>query len=88
MALGYDYNPDFNVQQSGVGPYQFTIKSDTDCCCLPCAHSKASQFDCNNWALVTRLLFEGAVEYLHSGMLHQVRVDREVCGARSIRLSC
>jgi len=51
------------------------------CCCLPCAHSKASQFDCNNWAL-TRLLFEGTravgVEYLHSGMLHQVRVDREV----------
>jgi len=31
---------------------------------------------------VTRLLFEGTravgVEYLHSGMLHQVRVDREV----------
>jgi choline dehydrogenase len=33
-------------------------------------------------ALVTRLLFEGTrvvgVEYLHSGMLHQVRVNREV----------
>jgi len=21
------------------------------CCCLPCAHSKASQFDCNNWGV-------------------------------------
>lgn len=33
-------------------------------------------------ALVTRLLFEGTrtvgVEYLHSGTLHQVHVDREV----------
>ena len=33
-------------------------------------------------ALVTRLLFEGTrtvgVEYLHEGMLHEVRVDREV----------
>ena len=86
IALGYDYNPDFNaMQQEGAGPYQFTIKDGK-------RHSAASAFlvpilhrpnlTVTTGALVTRLLFEGTravgVEYLHEGMLHQVRVNKEV----------
>ncbi|MBD1914072.1 MULTISPECIES: GMC family oxidoreductase N-terminal domain-containing protein [unclassified Leptolyngbya] len=86
MAMGYDYNPDFNgAQQEGVGPYQLTVKDGK-------RHSTAAAFlvpilDRPNLtvvtgALVTRLLFEGTravgVEYLKEGILHQVRVDHEV----------
>lgn len=85
MALGYNYNPDFNgVQQSGVGRYQYTIKDGK-------RHSTAAAFlvpilqrpnlTVTTRALVTRLLFEGTravgVEYLHEGMLHQIGVNRE-----------
>ncbi|WP_009630581.1 GMC family oxidoreductase [Synechocystis sp. PCC 7509] len=86
MALGYNYNPDFNgVQQLGVGRYQYTIKDGK-------RHSTAAAFlvpilqrpnlTITTGALVTRLLFEGTrtvgVEYLHEGTLHQNRVNREV----------
>ena len=86
IAMGYSYNPDFNaVQQSGVGPFQFTVKDGK-------RHSTAAAFllpildrpnlTIQTGALVTRLLFEGTrtvgVEYLHEGMLHQVRVNKEV----------
>lgn len=86
IALGYDYNPDFNaMQQEGVGPYQFTIKDGK-------WHSAAAAFlvpilgrpnlTVSTGTLVTRLLFEQSravgVEYLHEGMLHQVRVNQEV----------
>jgi choline dehydrogenase len=86
VAMGYNYNPDFNgVQQEGAGPYQLTVKDGK-------RHSAATAFllpilqrpnlTVTTGALVTRLLFEGTravgVEYLHEGMLHQVRVDREV----------
>ncbi|WGV25824.1 GMC family oxidoreductase [Halotia branconii] len=86
MALGYDYNPDFNAkQQEGVGPCQVTIKDGK-------RHSTAAAFlvpilqrfnlTVTTGALVTRLLFEGTravgVEYLHEGRLHQVRVNVEV----------
>ncbi|KAB8315407.1 choline dehydrogenase [Tolypothrix campylonemoides VB511288] len=86
MALGYDYNPDFNgIQQEGAGLYQLTVKDGK-------RHSAAAAFlvpilqrpnlTVTTGALVTRLLFEGTravgVEYLHEGMLHQVRVNREV----------
>jgi choline dehydrogenase len=86
VAVGYDYNPDFNAkQQEGVGRYQYTIKDGK-------RHSAATAFllpilqrsnlTVITGALVTRLLFEGTrivgVEYLHEGVLHQVRVVREV----------
>ena len=86
IALGYDYNPDFNaMQQLGAGSYQFTIKDGK-------RHSAASAFlvpilqrpnlTVATGTLVTRLLFKGTravgVEYLHGGMLHQVRVNQEV----------
>jgi choline dehydrogenase len=86
MAVGYDYNPDFNgAQQEGTGRYQSTIKDGK-------RHSTAAAFlvpildrpnlTVTTGALVTRLLFEGThavgVEYLHEGTLHQVRVNREV----------
>ncbi|HEY9661050.1 MAG TPA: GMC oxidoreductase, partial [Allocoleopsis sp.] len=86
IAMGYDYNPDFNgQQQEGAGLYQFTIKAGK-------RHSAAAAFlvpilqrsnlTITTRALVTRLLFEGTraigVEYLHEGALHQVRVDREI----------
>ncbi|MGL4620494.1 GMC family oxidoreductase [Chroococcidiopsis sp.] len=86
MALGYDYNPDFNAkQQEGAGAYQFTIKDGK-------RHSAAADFltpilqrpnlTVITGALVTRLLFERTrtvgVEYLHEGTLHQVRVNSEV----------
>ena len=86
MALGYNYNPDFNgVQQSGVERYQCTIKDGK-------RHSTAAAFlvpilqrpnlTVTTGALVTRLLFEGTrtvgVEYLHEGMLHQIGVNQEV----------
>jgi choline dehydrogenase len=86
VALGYDYNPDFNgMQQEGAGSIQLTIKDGK-------RHSAAAAFlvpilDRPNLtvltgALVTRLLFEGTrtvgVEYLHEEMLHQVRVNQEV----------
>jgi choline dehydrogenase len=86
VAMGFDYNPDFNgEQQSGTGLYQHTIKEGK-------RHSAAAAFlvpiaqrrnlTITTGALVTRLLFEGirtvGVEYLHEGMLHQVRVEREV----------
>ncbi|MGL5807795.1 MAG: GMC family oxidoreductase [Xenococcaceae cyanobacterium] len=86
VAEGYDRNSDFNAkQQEGAGFYQFTIKDGK-------RHSAAAAFlvpilqrpnlTVTTGALVTRLLFEGkrtvGVEYLHEGMLHQVRVDREV----------
>ncbi|MGH2414763.1 MAG: GMC family oxidoreductase, partial [Microcystaceae cyanobacterium] len=86
VAVGYDYNPDFNAkQQEGAGSYQSTIKDGK-------RHSAAAAFlvpilqrpnlTATTGALVTRLLFEGTravgVEYLHEGILHQVRVDQEV----------
>ncbi|HEY9834775.1 MAG TPA: GMC family oxidoreductase N-terminal domain-containing protein [Stenomitos sp.] len=86
VAMGYDYNPDFNgAQQKGAGPYQLTIKDGK-------RHSAAAAFvlpildrpnlTVTTGALVTRLLFEGThtvgVEYLHEGMLHQVSVNQEV----------
>ncbi|MEH1841559.1 MAG: GMC family oxidoreductase N-terminal domain-containing protein [Nostoc sp.] len=86
VALGYDYNPDFNgTQQEGAGPIQLTVKDGK-------RHSAAAAFlvpilhrpnlTVQTGALVTRLLFEGTrtvgVEYLHEGMLHQVRVNQEV----------
>jgi choline dehydrogenase len=86
VAMGYDYNPDFNgTQQEGTGPYQLTVKDGK-------RHSAAAAFllpilDRSNLtvttgALVTRLLFEGTravgVEYLHEGTLHQVSVNQEV----------
>ncbi len=86
VELGYDYNPDFNsVRQSGSGLYQSTIKDGK-------RHSAAAAFllpiqgrpnlTITTGALVTRLLFKKTravgVEYLHEGMLHQVRVNQEV----------
>ncbi|MEH1911932.1 GMC family oxidoreductase [Nostoc sp.] len=86
VAMGYDYNSDFNgTQQSGAGFYQLTVKDGK-------RHSAAAAFllpilkrpnlTITTGALVTRLLFEGiravGVEYLHQGMLHQVRVNQEV----------
>ncbi|GAX44228.1 glucose-methanol-choline oxidoreductase [Tolypothrix sp. NIES-4075] len=86
VALGYDYNPDFNgIKQEGVGPIQLTVKDGK-------RHSTAAAFlvpildrpnlTVQTGALVTRLLFEGTravgVEYLREGMLHQVRVNQEV----------
>ena len=86
MALGYNYNSDFNgVRQSGVGRYQYTIKDGK-------RHSTAAAFlapilqrpnlTIITGAVVTRLLFEGTrtvgVEYLHEGMLHQIGIEREV----------
>ncbi len=87
VAMGYDYNPDFNgSQQEGVGLYQLTVKNGK-------RHSAAAAFlvpilqranlTIRTGALVTRLLFEGTravgVEYLHEGTtLHQIRASREV----------
>ena len=86
VAMGYDYNPDFNgSQQEGAGFYQFTIKDGK-------RHSTAAAFllpifnrpnlTTTTGALVTRLLFEGTctvgVEYLHEGTLHKVSVNQEV----------
>ncbi|WP_138499746.1 GMC family oxidoreductase [Nostoc sp. PA-18-2419] len=86
VGLGYDYNPDFNgTQQEGAGPIQLTVKDGK-------RHSAAAAFlvpilhrpnlTVQTSTLVTRLLFEGTqtvgVEYLHEGMLHQVRVNQEV----------
>ena len=86
VAMGYDYNPDFNgIQQEGAGSFQFTVKDGK-------RHSAAAAFllpilnrpnlTTMTGALVTRLLFKGTrtvgVEYLHQGMRHQVRVNREV----------
>ncbi|MBR8832547.1 MAG: GMC family oxidoreductase N-terminal domain-containing protein [Stigonema ocellatum SAG 48.90 = DSM 106950] len=86
VAMGYDYNPDFNaMQQEGAGPFQFTVKDGK-------RHSTAAAFlvpilkrpnlTTMTGALVTRLLFEETrtvgVEYLHSGTLHQAQVNQEV----------
>ncbi len=86
IAMGYDYNPDFNgAQQEGVGSYQLTVKDGK-------RHSAAAAFlmpvlqrpnlTITTGALVTRLLFEGTraigVEYLHECTLHQVSVNQEV----------
>jgi choline dehydrogenase len=86
VAMGYDYNPDFNgTQQEGAGSYQLTVKDGK-------RHSAAAAFllpilqrpnlTTMTGALVTRLLFEGTrtigVEYLHEGILHQARVNQEV----------
>jgi choline dehydrogenase len=86
VAMGYNYNPDFNgTQQEGVGSYQLTVKDGR-------RHSAAAAFlvpvlqrpnlTITTGALVTRLLFEGTravgVEYLHEGTLHQVSVNQEV----------
>jgi choline dehydrogenase len=86
VAVGYDYNPDFNAkQQEGAGPHQYTIKDGK-------RHSAAAAFlvpilqrpnlTVTTGALVTRLLFEGTravgVEYMHEGTLHQVRANQEV----------
>ncbi|OUL18243.1 choline dehydrogenase [Nostoc sp. RF31YmG] len=86
VAIGYSYNPDFNgVQQQGVGFYQLTVKdgkrhSAAAAFLLPILHRP--NLTVTTGALVTRLLFEGTccvgVEYLHEGMLHQVRVNSEV----------
>jgi choline dehydrogenase len=86
VAAGYDYNPDFNAkQQEGAGPYQHTIKDGK-------RHSAAAAFllpilqrpnlTLTTGVLVTRLLLEDTravgVEYLHEGMLYQIRVNKEV----------
>jgi choline dehydrogenase len=94
VAMGYDDNPDFNgSQQEGAGFYQFTIKdgqrhSTAAAFLLPILVGVASQNENRpnlttiTGALVTRLLFEGTrtvgVEYLHEGMLHQVKINQEV----------
>jgi choline dehydrogenase len=86
VALGHHNNPDFNaIRQEGAGLYQMTIKDGK-------RHSTAAAFlmpirqrpnlTITTGALVTRLLFKKTravgVEYLHEGMLHQVRINREV----------
>ncbi|MDF5717703.1 MAG: GMC family oxidoreductase N-terminal domain-containing protein [Rhizonema sp. NSF051] len=86
VALGYDYNPDFNgIKQEGVGLFQLTVKEGK-------RHSTAAAFlvpilarpnlTVQTGTLVTRLLFDGTravgVEFLREGMLHQVRVNHEV----------
>jgi choline dehydrogenase len=86
IEMGYPHNPDFNgIHQEGAGIYQMTIKDGK-------RHSAAAAFlqpilqrpnlSVTTGALVTRLLFEGnravGVEYLHEGILHQVRVNQEV----------
>ncbi|MEH2275871.1 MAG: GMC family oxidoreductase N-terminal domain-containing protein [Nostoc sp.] len=86
VAIGYNYNPDFNgIQQSGAGLYQLTVKDGK-------RHSSAAAFlvpilkrpnlTITTGALVTRLLFEGTrtvgVEYMHHGQLHQAWVNEEV----------
>jgi len=86
VAMGYDYNPDFNgMQQSGAGPFQLTVKDGK-------RHSAAAAFllpilkrpnlTTTTGALVTRLLFKGTrtvgVEYMYEGTLHQARVNQEV----------
>ena len=86
VALGYDYNPDFNgMQQEGAGLFQLTVKDGK-------RHSAAAAFllpilkrpnlTTMTGALVTRLLFDGTrtvgVEYMHEGTLHQARVNSEV----------
>jgi choline dehydrogenase len=86
VAIGHDYNPDFNgAQQEGAGPYQLTVKDGK-------RHSTAAAFllpilqrpnlTTMTGALVTRLLFEGTcavgVEYLQEGTLHQIQVNQEV----------
>jgi choline dehydrogenase len=86
VAMGYDYNPDFNgAQQEGAGLYQLTVKDGK-------RHSAAAAFllpilqrpnlTTMTGVLVTRLLFEGTraigVEYLQEETLHQVRVNQEV----------
>ncbi|HEY9624648.1 MAG TPA: GMC family oxidoreductase N-terminal domain-containing protein [Crinalium sp.] len=86
MALGFEYNPDFNgAQQEGVGSFQYTVKDGK-------RHSTAAAFlhpilDRPNLTVITgafttRLLFEGTrtvgVEYLKEGILHQVRVSQDV----------
>ena len=86
VAMGYDYNPDFNgTQQEGVGSYQLTVKDGK-------RHSAAAAFllpvlqrpnlTITTGALVTQLLFEGTravgVEYRHEGTLQQVGVNQEV----------
>ncbi|MBD1899458.1 GMC family oxidoreductase N-terminal domain-containing protein [Trichocoleus sp. DQ-A3] len=86
VALGYDYNPDFNgSQQEGVGLYQLTVKdgkrhSAAAAFLLPILHR--SNLTVTTGAFVTRLLFERTrvvgVEYLHEGTLHQVKVNQEV----------
>ncbi|KYC43510.1 choline dehydrogenase [Scytonema hofmannii PCC 7110] len=86
IALGYEQNPDFNgAQQEGAGLYQLTIKdgkreSTASAFLLPILHRP--NLTVTTEALVTRLLLEGTrtvgVEYQHNGIIHQVRVDREV----------
>jgi choline dehydrogenase len=86
VAMGYEYNPDFNgTQQEGVGSYQLTVKDGK-------RHSTAAAFllpilsrpnlTVTTGALVTRLLFEDTravgVEYLHEGTLRQIRANQEV----------
>ncbi|MBE8968640.1 GMC family oxidoreductase N-terminal domain-containing protein [Nostocales cyanobacterium LEGE 12452] len=86
IALGYEYNSDFNgAQQEGAGLYQLTIKDGK-------RHSTAAAFlvpildrpnlTVTTSALVTRLLFQGTrtigVEYLHEGKIHQTFVNQEV----------
>ena len=86
VAMGYDYNPDFNgPQQEGAGPYQLTVKdgkrhSTAAAFLLPILHRP--NLTVTTGALVTRLLFDGTravgVEYLHEGTLHQIKVNQEV----------
>ena len=86
VALGYDYNPDFNgMQQEGAGLFQLTVKDGK-------RHSAAAAFllpilkrpnlTTMTGALATRLLLDGTrtvgVEYLHEGTLHQAKVNSEV----------
>ncbi len=86
VAMGYEYNPDFNAQQQeGVGPIQFTIKDgkrDSAAAAFLTPILDRPNLTVQTGALVTRLLFEEThtigVEYLHSGTLHQVRVSQEV----------
>ena len=86
VAMGYNYNPDFNAtQQEGVGLLQLTVKdgkrhSAAAAFLLPILHRP--NLTTMTGALVTRLLFEGTrtvgVEYMQEGTLHQARVNSEV----------
>ncbi len=86
MQAGYAYNPDFNGEtQEGVGLYQVTMR-DGIRCSAKSAYIEPNRSRANlriiDEAHVNRIIFEGkkavGVEYRRKGLVHELRVNREV----------
>lgn len=86
QQAGHNYNPDFNgAEDSGVGPYQLTVKGHWRCSAADAFLYPIlgrSNLTVLTEATVSRVLFEGdratGVQWVQNGQVQSARCDQEV----------